>query len=122
MKDYTTIEFLKICEENIPQMEVIDVAISVDVYTVRFKKRQTLADYISNKQPTCLTFKDADGDTYEIRHKYANIDGHVKSVYILQDLDGDIVDVFGLYELQHPERFGNSRLNLTISRIIKEVN
>ena len=68
------------------------------------------------------TFKDADGDTYEIRRKYANIDGHVKSVYILQDLDGDIVDVFGLYELQHPESFGNSRLNLTISRIIKEVN
>ena len=119
MKDYTTTEFLKL-KNIIAEMEVIDVDISEDVYTVRFKKKRTIADYISKHQPSLLIFKDDNDDRYEIKRKFVNMEGHEKAVYILLDFLGNIVDVYGLYELQHPESFNNEKLKLSVNEIIRE--
>lgn len=117
MKDYTTTEFLKLCKENIPEMEVMDVAISEDVYTVRFKKKRTIADYIKEYSPKTLIFISGD-DAYKVYKFYVNTGDGIRTIYVLKNGD-KIIDVICLYEFLNYEKFTTNKfLTLPIDKIL----
>lgn len=88
---------------------------------VRLKrKKQTFAEYCKKNLPKKFKFKNND-NVYEAEKFYINVNRDVKIVFVLKKNDKTL-NVFSLYECEHPELFGIDYLNLRIDEVIKEDN
>lgn len=82
------------------------------------KIKQTVAEYCRNNYPKRFIFKNND-DVYEVQKFYINENSNVKTVFTLKK-DGEILDVFSLYECKNSNLFANNYLCLSIDNVIKE--
>lgn len=104
--------------ENFP-FEVLNVTKDDNHFFIHVgENKKIFAEYCRNNFPKKFKFK-SHNKVYEAEKFYINVDGHVKVVFVLKE-DDVILNIFSLYECEHPELFANDYLNLSIDEVIKE--